>query len=152
MPQVSSVVTVAAEPRVVYQAAQDVEGLAGYIDALDSIKVVERIERPEGPETVTAWVGNVPEFKRQIKWTERDWWNDAELSCRFTLVDGDLDKYDGTWTFAPADGGGCLCSLVVDYEYDVPLIGPLIKGLLLKKMQASVDATQAGLKARAEGA
>ncbi|MBI5831721.1 MAG: DUF2505 family protein [Armatimonadetes bacterium] len=150
MPQVSSVVVVAAEPRVVYQAAQDVEGLAVFVDALDSISVVERIERPEGPETVTSWVGKIPEFNRQIKWTERDWWNDTELTCRFTLVDGDLDKYEGTWTFAPAGDGSCTCSLVVDYEYDVPLIGPLIKGLVFKKMQASVDATQAGLKTRAE--
>jgi len=151
MPEVSCSVSVAAPPATVYAAAQDVEGLARFIPALERITVDQRLERPQGPETVTSWVGLLPEFNRRIKWTERDLWDDQTRRCDFTLVKGDLDRYEGEWLFEEADDG-CRCTLTVRYEYDVPLIGALIKGLFKRKMQESVDGIQAGLKQRAETA
>jgi ribosome-associated toxin RatA of RatAB toxin-antitoxin module len=149
MREVSCTVAVAAPPRAVYEAAKDVEGLAEFIEAIESITVRERREQPAGPETVTAWVGLLPEFGRKLKWTERDRWDDTALRCDFTLVEGDLDEYEGEWTFVP-DGADdrTTTTLVVRYTYDVPLIGALIKGLVHKKMQQSVDAIQAGLARR----
>jgi ribosome-associated toxin RatA of RatAB toxin-antitoxin module len=38
----------------------------------------------------------------------------------------------------------------VSYEYDIPLIGPLIKGVIRKKMQENVDHLLQAIKARAE--
>jgi uncharacterized membrane protein len=135
----------------VYAAAQDIEGLAQYITDVESIKVLERQETPAGPVTVSAWVGLIPEFSRKVRWSERDHWLDAEHRCDFELVSGDLDAYSGEWTFEPADDG-TVTRLTVRYEYNVPLVGALIKKLVQKKMQDSVESIQAGLKRRAEGA
>jgi ribosome-associated toxin RatA of RatAB toxin-antitoxin module len=151
MPEVSCTLAVDAPAAVVYEAAKDVEGLAVFIEAIESITVDQREVVDGGLQTVTSWVGLLPEFRRTIKWTERDIWRDADLRCDFTLVKGDLDAYEGEWTFAPDGQSGSTTSLVVRYEYDVPLVGALIRGLVLKKMQQSVDAIQAGLKRRAEG-
>ncbi len=150
MPVIESSIEIAASPADVYRAAQDIEGLAAWIEALESITIDERSERPAGPETVSTWVALVPEFNRKLTWTERDLWDDERLVCEFSLVQGDLDRYDGLWTFELLDSGGCRSALRIDYALEIPLIGPLIKGLVHKKMQAASDAVLEGLKRRAE--
>ncbi len=74
------------------------------------------------------------------------------------MLEGDYSSYGGSWKFEP-DGEGCLATLVVEYDYNVPLIGPLIKvpligplikNLLLRKMQANCDSMLAAIKAKAE--
>lgn len=150
MPEVSSSVTVAAPLDTVYAAAQDIETLAGFIDDLESVTILERRETETGSETVSAWVGLLPEFRRKVRWTERDVWDDAAHTCRFEQTTGDYDAYAGEWTFR-AEGDGTRVELTIRYEYNVPLIGPLIQKLVLKKMQDSAAKTQQGLKRRAEG-
>jgi ribosome-associated toxin RatA of RatAB toxin-antitoxin module len=84
-----------------------------------------------------------------VKWVEQHRWDDAAHTCDFSLVRGDFKSYGGRWEFVPAPGGTRFSS-VVDYEYDIPLIGPLIKGLIFKKMGENVDRLQAALKERIE--
>ncbi|MBI2299390.1 MAG: SRPBCC family protein [Armatimonadetes bacterium] len=151
MREVASTVRVNADVETVYRAAQDLEGLAAYIGDVESIAVTEREESPGGLATVSVWVGLLPEFRRKLHWTERDVWDDAARLCRFELIQGDWDEYEGEWRFEP-DGEATVVSLVVRYRYDVPLIGPLIQKLVLKKVQDSTDGIQAGLKRRAEEA
>ncbi|NUQ01346.1 MAG: DUF2505 family protein [Armatimonadetes bacterium] len=151
MPEVTNRTVIAAPLETVYQAAQDIEGLAAFIDDVESITVTARREGETGPETVTDWVGLLPEFRRKLRWTEQDWWDDVAHQCRFRQTEGDFDRYEGEWRFH-AEDGGTVVELVVVYEYDVPLIGPLVQKLVLKKVQQSVDSMQAGLKRRAEGA
>ena len=135
----------------VYAAAQDVEGLAPFISDVESITVQEREALPAGPRTVTAWVGLLPEFRRKLYWTEQDFWDDTAHHCQFQQVTGDFDRYEGDWTFV-STAEGVVVELVVRYEYDVPLIGPLIQKLLQRKVQQSVDRIQEGLARRATGA
>ncbi len=150
MPEVSNQTEVAAPLETVYAAALDIEGLAGYISDVESIQVLSREERPGGCATETAWVGLLPEFRRKLHWTEADEWDDAAHRCTFRQVKGDFDQYEGEWLFAAA-GEGTAVSLTVRYEYDIPLVGPLLRKLVRRKVQQSVDAIQAGLKRRAEG-
>lgn len=151
MPEVSSRVEVAASPAAVYAAAKDIEGLVDYITDVESITVTERREVPGGLETVTDWVGLLPEFRRKLTWTEQDRWDDAALICRFEQIKGDFDAYEGEWRFGEA-GEGAYTELVVRYEWDVPLIGPLLVKLVQNKVQQSADRIQAGLKQRVEEA
>ena len=90
------------------------------------------------------------EFKTTIKWVEEDLWDDDAHTCDFRLVRGDFKNYGGRWEFAATPDGTRFTS-VVDYEYDIPLIGPLIKGLIRKKMGENVDRLQVALKERIEG-
>lgn len=39
---------------------------------------------------------------------------------------------------------------LIDYEYDVPLIGPLIKGLVQRKVQENVDMILQSVKTKVE--
>ncbi len=145
MPTVESRVTVAAPLDEVYALARDIERFPEFMADVEDVKVLERT----ADRQVSRWVGVVKEFKRTIEWTEEDFWNDADHTCRFEQTEGDYTRYGGTWEFGELEGDTEVV-LTVNYEYDIPLIGNLIKGLLLKKMQQNCDSMLAAIKAKAE--
>ena len=147
MPRVENEIVIAADVETVYHTAKDVERFPEFMPDVKSLRVLERGE--DGRRTVVEWVGLIPEFKLSVKWVEEDHWDDAAHTCDFELVSGDFKSYSGRWEFASTPGGTRFASLV-DYEYDIPLIGPLIKALILKKMRENVDRLQAALKERIE--
>lgn len=133
----------------VYALAKDIESFPEFMPDLKSVKIVERSE--DGNRVVSEWVGVVKEFKTLVKWTEEDTWNDAAHTCTFRLVKGDYSKYSGEWRFTEL-GGRTRFESEIEVEYDVPLIGALIKGLIAKKMKENVDNMLAAIKARVEAA
>jgi ribosome-associated toxin RatA of RatAB toxin-antitoxin module len=149
MPRVENEIVINADVERVYRTAKDVERFPEFMPDVKSLRVLERSD--DGRRTVVEWVGLIPEFKLTVKWVEEDHWDDAGHTCDFTLVSGDFKSYGGRWQFEPAPGGTRFRS-AVDYEYDIPLIGPMIKGLILKKMRENVDRLQAALKEHVEGA
>jgi ribosome-associated toxin RatA of RatAB toxin-antitoxin module len=145
VPEVQAEALIQAPPQKVYELAKDIERFPEFLPNVQQVSITER----EGGRVVSAWVGLVPEFKRTIKWVEEDVWNDADLSCQFRLLSGDWDRYDGTWSFTPQESG-TRARLTITYEYNVPLIGALIKQLLRKLVQRNVEETVGGLKQQAE--
>jgi uncharacterized membrane protein len=131
----------------VYALAKNVEAFPDFMPDLKSVKIVEKSE--DGSRTITEWVGIVKEFKTTIKWTEEDIWDDNAKTCKFSLVKGDYSKYSGLWTFADL-GGRTRFDSEIEVEYDVPLVGALIKGLIAKKMKENVDGMLAAIKQEAE--
>jgi ribosome-associated toxin RatA of RatAB toxin-antitoxin module len=148
MPNIQNSIFIQAPVDDVFRVAMDVERFPEFMPDLKSLRVLERSD--DGLRTVVEWVGNLPEFKTTVKWVEEDLWDAVEHTCRFTLVRGDFKSYGGTWRFTP-EAGGTRFDSDVHYEYDIPLIGPLIKGLIRKKMHENVDRLQAAMKARMEG-
>ncbi|MCL6628855.1 MAG: SRPBCC family protein [Armatimonadetes bacterium] len=62
---------------------------------------------------------------------------------------GDFKSYSGLWTFEPVDGGTKFSS-VIDFEYEIPLIGPIIKTLVAKLMQQNVENMLQAIKQKSE--
>jgi len=145
VPEVDSEIVIDAPAERVYRLAKDVEGLAEFLPNVERVTICER----EGNRTLSEWLGLVPEFRRSIRWVEEDLWDDAGMRCEFRSVSGDWDRYEGEWSFA-REGNGTRVRLKIEYEYNVPLIGPLIKKLLHKLVGRNVEETLAGLRARAE--
>lgn len=133
----------------VYALAKDIESFPEFMPDLKSVKIVERSE--DGGRVVSEWVGIVTEFKTLVKWTEEDIWDDAAHTCTFSLVKGDYSKYSGEWRFIDL-GGRTRFESEIEVEYDVPLIGALIKGIIAKKMKENVDNMLAAIKAKVESA
>jgi ribosome-associated toxin RatA of RatAB toxin-antitoxin module len=149
MPRVESSIVINGDIERVYALAKDIESFPEFMPDVKSITVLERSE--SGDRTKVEWVGIVKEFKTTLKWVEEDIWDDAAKTCVFTLVKGDYSSYSGNWTFKTVDGGTEFVS-IVDFEYDVPLIGALIKGLVAKKMKENVDNMLAAIKEKVEKA
>ena len=147
MPRIEQSVLVDAPVEKVYAVARDVEAFPDFMEDLQSLSVIERSQ--DGNRTVTEWVGLIREFKMTVKWSQEDIWNPGSYRDDFRMIKGDMDSMSGYWQFASVDGNTRFDS-VVDYEYNVPLIGPMIKALIKKKMEANLDAQMRAIKARAE--
>ncbi len=147
MPRIEESVEIAAPLETVWAVAQDVESFPDFMPDVLSLKVLER--SPDGLRTVTEWEGIIKEFKLTVRCTEEDVWDPQARTCAFRMLKGDFDSYEGLWTFTEEDGK-VRFHCVVDYEYDVPLIGPLIKNIVALKMKQNAANILHAIKARAE--
>ena len=147
MPVVQNSVLIDASPDAVYAIARDVERFPEFMPDVQRLAVVEA--SPDGTRIVTEWVGLIPTFKLTVKWTEEDVWDDVERTCRFTQLKGDFTEYSGQWRFY-AEGERTRFDSEVNYELDIPTIGPLIRGVVRKIMSDNVDRLQTAIKRRAE--
>ena len=91
-------------PQAVFNAARQVEKFPEVLPNLDSARVVS--DEGNG-RLITEWTATlkVGPMSKKVTWTERDSWNEADLSCRFELVKGDMKIYNGDWKFEAQDGG-----------------------------------------------
>ncbi len=145
MPRVESSIVINGPIERVYECAKDVERFPEFMQDVKDVKIIER----DGSRVISEWSAYIPDFMMTVKWTEEDLWDDVARKCDFSLIKGDYAAYSGNWTFTTVDGTTRFDS-VVDYEYDVPLIGALIKGLVFKKVQENVEQILQSVKAKVE--
>ncbi len=139
MPTVETIVTIKAPISKVYEIAKDNRSFPEYMKDVKSLTVVEE----DGPRVVSDYVGLIPQFMLKVRWRQEDIWDDAAYRCVFRQVQGDYDKMEGWWEFSEADGVTTFKSFL-DYEYNVPTLGPLIKkiihGIVIKNMDNILEA------------
>ncbi len=148
MPTVTSEITVDTNVDQVYALAKNVEKFPEFMPDVESVKITA----DDGMgRTTSEWVGKIKQFNRTLKWTEEDVWNDAERACSFRQLKGDFTEYSGVWKFEP-EGGNEKTKIVlaIDYAFEVPLIGSIIKGVLQKLVQQNCDQMLEALKKHAE--
>ncbi len=148
MPVIHSTIEIEGPVEQVYALAKDIESFPEFMPDLKSVKIVDKSE--DGRVIISEWVGIVKEFKTTVKWTEKDIWDDEARTCKFSLVKGDYSKYSGFWKFTDL-GGKTRFDSEIEVEYDVPLVGALIKGIIAKKMKENVDNMLAAIKRKVEG-
>jgi len=149
MPRIEQSVDISAPIEHVYRIAKKVELFPEFMSDLQSLKVLER--SADGTKTTTEWVGLIREFRMTVKWVQEDSWDDAAFRDDFVMLRGDMDRMSGYWQFTAAESGGTRFESMVDYEYNVPLIGPMVKSLIKKKMTDNLQATMDAIKKQSEG-
>jgi len=147
LPTVESSVVINAPVEKVYALARDIEAFPEFMPDLKKVSILER--SPDGNRIKSEFVGYIKDFRITIKWVEEDHWDENAKTCNFSLVRGDFKSYSGTWTFEP-EGEGTRYTSVIDFEYDIPLIGPIIKSLVAKLMKQNVDNMLNAIKSKAE--
>jgi ribosome-associated toxin RatA of RatAB toxin-antitoxin module len=150
MPHIENEVVVDAPLDRVYALAKDVESFPQFMPDVESLDVIEKSE--DGSRTVTRWVGIAKEFRIKIRWTEEDIWDDSSHTCRFKQLKGEYNEYAGIWSFCATDDGKCVFKSEIDYEYDIPLIGPLLKKVIERLMRDNTQRLLEAIKTRAESA
>ena len=144
---VNSSIEIKAPLEQVYATAKDIEAFPEFMPDVKSVEILERSD--DGSKTISSWVGGVKEFKMTVKWVEEDTWDDTAKTCNFKLVRGDYSKYSGVWTFTSKDNITTFSS-EIEVEYDIPLVGALIKNLIAKKMKENMDNMLSAIKVKIE--
>ena len=145
MPYVQTEISIAAPARAVYELAKQQERFPEFMPDVESVTVLERL--PNG--VLTRWKTLVEEAP--IEWTEEDAFDDDALRIDYRLTEGDLDKFEGSWTFEES-GGVTNVVLGVDYDFGVPTLAELIGPTLEKKVRENSEMMLAALKKEAESA
>jgi len=143
VPYVETSVRIAAPRREVYELAKDQERFPQFMPDVESVTVVER----HPGRVVTKWRTLVEEAP--IEWIEEDRFDDGAVRIDYALLEGDLDTFEGAWTFAE-DDGGTLVTLGVEYDFGVPTLAELIGPTLAKKVRENSEMMLAALKRQAE--
>ena len=143
MPFIEAGIVVDAPVRDVYELAKDQEHFPEFMPDVQSVRVLER--RPDA--ILTRWKTLVEDAP--IEWTEEDRFDDAATRIDYKLLEGDLEKFEGAWTFVERDGKTHV-ELGIEYDFGVPTLAELIGPTLAKKVRENAEMMLAGLKAEAE--
>ncbi|MHB1127040.1 MAG: type II toxin-antitoxin system RatA family toxin [Bacillota bacterium] len=119
MPFIEVSKNVPSSPDEAYKMAKDMESYPTFMKSVDRITTLERGEN----HTITKWEARLQ--GKKMVWTERDEFDDAQLRIDYKLVEGDLKKFEGAWTFAPS-GEGTQIKLTVDFELGLPMFATLL--------------------------
>jgi len=145
MPTVETSVLIDAPLETVYAIARDNRAFPEFMSDVKSVSIVES----DGHRVVSDWVGVVPTFGLKIRWRQEDRWDDADHVCEFRQVSGDYDRLEGRWKFGEEQGGTRFDS-VLEYEYVVPGLGPLVKKVVHSLVVKNMEGVLGAIKQRAE--
>ena len=143
MPYVESTIVVNAPARAVYELAKEQERFPQFMPDVETVTVLER----HADYIVTRWKTLVEDAP--IEWTEEDRFDDAGIRIDYKLIEGDLDTFEGAWTFVESDGQ-TLVTLGVEYDFGVPTLAELIGPTLAKKVKENSEMMLAALKSEVE--
>jgi coenzyme Q-binding protein COQ10 len=143
MPYVECRIVIDAPARRVYELAKDQERFPQFMPDVEKVTILER--RTNG--VISRWKTLVEEAP--IEWTEEDRFDDAALRIDYQLLEGDLDKFEGAWTFEHSEGATEVV-LGVEYDFGVPTLAELIGPTLEKKVRENAEMMLAALKRQAE--
>lgn len=145
MAKVSSSLVINRSVEEVYNKAKDIEKLATFLPNIKEVKVLNQ----EGSVVDSFWKG---EFQgREIKWKERDFWDEEKKECRFSLIEGDFKQYEGVWRFKEEGEDKTRVELEIEYDLGIPLVGALISKFLKKVMEENAQAMLKALQEVVEG-
>ena len=155
--QIESKITIQAPLDVVWELAQDVTKLPDIMPDLDIVRVLEReVLSDTSTRTVTEWHGRIKKLNRKMQWVEEDVWDATDHTCRFKQLRGDFTEYNGEWRFRE-ENGATVADLVVNYSFEIPLLGAVVRQVLKKLVQENSDtmlrclSDEAARRANAEG-
>ena len=143
MPYVECTIDVAAPAATVYELAKEQERFPEFMPDVETVVVLER----RSDRVITRWKTLVEDAP--IEWTEEDRFDDDALRIDYALIEGDLDTFEGAWTFEQS-AGTTRVVLGVQYDFGVPTLAELIGPTLEKKVRENSEMMLAALKAEAE--
>lgn len=146
MPTVETTVWINAPVEKVYAIAKDSRSFPDFMKDVQSVTPIES----DGSRFVSDWVGVISMFNVKVRWRQEDLWDDATHSCAFKQLKGDYDMLEGTWQFKE-ENGGTRFDTKLDYEYNVPTLGPLVKKVVHHLVVKNLEGVNEAFKARAEG-
>jgi len=140
---VESQIAIGAPAREVYELAKEQDRFPEFMPDVETVTVLER----HAGYIITRWKTLVEDAP--IEWTEEDRFDDDVPRIDYKLIEGDLDTFEGAWTFEE-HAGVTFVRLTVEYDFGVPTLAELIGPTLAKKVRENSEMMLAALKSEAE--
>lgn len=131
-------------PQDVYNVAKQQERFPDFMSDVEEVKIIERTDK----RAISEWTTNVEGIP--ICWKEEDTFDDDTNSITYRLLEGDLDKFEGGWTFEAKDGGTEVV-LTVDFDFGMPTLADLLGPVLEVKVRENSEMMLNGIKNEIEG-
>ncbi len=145
MPSIDTSIWINAPIERVYAIAKDSASYPEYMRDVQSVTLVQR----DGNRVVSDYVGLVPQFLLKVRWRQEEIWDEGNHSSTFRQIEGDYDELSGTWKFTE-ERDGVRFDQHLDYVYDVPTLGALVKKVVHGIMVKNLENIGTAIKARAE--
>lgn len=132
----------------VYSFSKKIEEFPEFMADMKEITILENSKTEKGNNYKSHWVGYIKDFNLTVKWNERDEWNDEEHICYFEMPEGegDYEIYKGVWKFSAIDENTTFVEMEIEVEYNVPMIGALIRKLIAKLVKSNADGMLQSIK------
>ncbi|TCP54726.1 ribosome-associated toxin RatA of RatAB toxin-antitoxin module [Tumebacillus sp. BK434] len=143
MPSVEVSELIAGERSRVYGLISDMESYPRFMPSLNKLEVVEKGEG----WTVTSWDTSISGMN--FRWLERDEFDPGNGRITYRQVSGDLKRFEGEWRVEEADGQ-CKVTLVVDFDFGVPMLSSLLNPVATLKLRQNGEAMLRAIKSRCE--
>ncbi len=139
MPFVEVATEIKGRPEDVYKIAKDMEA---YPKFMKNVVKIVTLERGQG-YTITRWDTRLQ--GKPLVWTEKDLLDDRNLRIDYSLVEGDLKKFEGAWTFEPT-ADGTIVKLTVDFDLGIPMFAPLLNPVATMVVKRNCEDMLKGMK------
>jgi coenzyme Q-binding protein COQ10 len=143
MPVVQVTETVRGNAKDVYTLIQDMESYPRFMENLNSVHVLERGDN----WTLTAWDTTLNGMR--FCWQEHDEFDHVNHRIQYRQVSGDMKKFEGSW-IVEQDGEVSKVTLVVDFEFGVPMLSSLLNPVAKIKLKHNGESMLKAIKRRFE--
>jgi ribosome-associated toxin RatA of RatAB toxin-antitoxin module len=143
VPYVEASININTSPETAYDLAKDMESYPKFMESVEKVETLER----GSDYTITKWHTKLQ--GRPVVWTERDVFDDVAKKINYTLVKGDLKKFQGAWTFQQV-GTGTLVKLTVDFELGIPMFASLLNPIAVMTVKQNCESMLKAMKKQLE--
>ncbi len=143
MPRVETKIIIKGASQSIFDIIKNMEAYPSFMHDLVSVEILERGTNT----TLSHWISNVD--GRNIVWTERDTFYPEDLRITYCQTEGDLKRMEGEWKLLPV-ADGTEVSLLVDFEFGIPMIAGLLNPILKKKVRENSENMLTAIKAKIE--
>lgn len=145
MPVVIENIEIKGDSKKIFEIIMDLEAYPQYMSA---VKKIEIVERGEG-YVFSRWTTSASGIT--LKWTEKDTYDQENLTVNYKLTQGDISKFEGYWKVIPVTDNLNKVELKIDFDIGVPMleafVGPMAKAVVTQNAKGMLY----GLKEKIEG-
>ncbi|MTD53773.1 type II toxin-antitoxin system RatA family toxin [Amycolatopsis pithecellobii] len=127
-----------ADAAVVFERIRDFPRYADHTDAVREV----RVERIDGDVLTSTWSVN---FRNGLLcWRERDHIDGDAMHIAFAQIDGDFDRFDGSWQLAQV-GEDVTVVFVAAFDLGMPSLAAIIDPIAERALREHTEAVLRGL-------
>ena len=152
MSVINTSIEINAPLQKVYDLSKRIEEFPEFMADMKEITILNNEKTETGNKYKSHWVGHIKDFNLTVKWNEVDVWDDTKHICYFEMPagEGDYEIYKGVWKFSEKDANTTFVEMEIEVEYNVPMIGALIKKLIAKLVKVNADGMLQSIKGQVE--